>query len=104
MVDHTTKQKQKGFWYSTKLLLPFSQTCNHFKLYSFNKLHILLIYLSISSLQDSFVEEIKECKSAMSQGSSASQHRKKHAELQERVQGLWNMVNLFEKAILLFEG
>lgn len=57
-----------------------------------------------SSLQDAFAEEVRECVSALTQGSSASQLRKRHADLQERVQGLWNMVHLFEKAIPLFEG
>ena len=68
---------------------------------------ILYVYytcMSSSSLQDAFAEEVRECVSALTQGSSASQLRKRHADLQERVQGLWNMVHLFEKAIPLFEG
>jgi hypothetical protein len=57
-----------------------------------------------SSLQEIFVEEVKECMSTMGQGTSASQLRKRHAELQDKVQGLWNMLHLFQKAIGLFQG
>jgi hypothetical protein len=56
-----------------------------------------------SSLQEIFVEEVKECMSTMGQGTSASQLRKRHAELQDKVQGLWNMLHLFQKAIGLFQ-
>lgn len=35
---------------------------------------------------------------------SASESRKRHANLQEKVQGLWNTTNLFIKAIDRFEG
>ena len=64
-------------------------------------MHFLLF---CSSLQEIFVEEVKECMSTMGQGTSASQLRKRHAELQDKVQGLWNMLHLFQKAIGLFQG
>lgn len=50
------------------------------------------------------MEEVKNCMSTVGQSTSASHLRKKHAELQDKVQGLWNMLHLFEKAIRLFEG
>ena len=40
----------------------------------------------------------------MGQSTSSSQLRKRHAELEDQVQGLWNMLHLFEKATKLFEG
>ena len=62
------------------------------------------IFSTCSSLQDSFIEEVKVCVSRMGQNTSASQRRRRHAQLQERVQGLWDMLHLFEKAIGHFEG
>lgn len=35
---------------------------------------------------------------------SAGQTRKRHANLQEKIQGLWSTTSLFYKAIELFEG
>ena len=57
-----------------------------------------------SPLQDAFREEIRICVATVGQGPSAGQQRKRHANLQERVQGLWNSTRLFEKALALFEG
>lgn len=42
--------------------------------------------------------------SALSQGVSVGQQRKKHANLQEKIQGLWSTSKLFEKALAHFEG
>ena len=57
-----------------------------------------------SSLQASFIKAVQECLSTAGQNTSASQRRKKHAELQDRLQGLWNMLHLFEKALVHFQG
>ena len=61
-----------------------------------------------SGLQATFVKEAIANVSANStgheQGSSVRQMRKRHANLQEKIQGLWNTVNLFNKAIGSFEG
>ena len=57
-----------------------------------------------SSLQELFVKEVHGCISKLGQDSSATQRRKQHADLQLKVQGLWNMAHLFEKAIFFFKN
>lgn len=57
-----------------------------------------------SPLQEAFQEEIRANVAALVQGPSAGQQRKRHANLQDKVQGLWNSTRLFEKALGLFEG
>lgn len=66
-----------------------------------------ILSVVISSLQSAF---LKEAISNLSVDSvchgqvSATELRKRHANLQERIQGLWNTTNLFNKAICHFEG
>ena len=57
-----------------------------------------------SPLQEAFQEEAKNQLAALGQSPSASQQRKRHANLRDRVQGLWTRARLFEKAIAIFEG
>ena len=57
-----------------------------------------------SPLQEAFQKEIRANAATLVQGPSAGQQRKRHANLQDRVQGLWNSTRLFEKALGLFEG
>ena len=58
-----------------------------------------------SPLQQAFQVEAKACLETVAQGGpSAGQQRKRHANLQERVKGLWNSVHLFDKAISFFKG
>ena len=64
---------------------------------------IFMPFLS-SSLQNSFIIKVHECVLSRGQSTPASQLRKKHTELQDKVQGLWNMLHLFEKAPEHFEG
>ena len=56
-----------------------------------------------SSLQELYVRKVEQCISNASQDTSASELRR-HSELQEKVQALWNMLQLFEKATSQFEG
>ena len=63
--------------------------------------------MCFSTLQLLFVKEATSNLLVNSVGSSqapASQIRKRHANLQERIQGLWNTTNLFNKPISLFKG
>jgi hypothetical protein len=66
-----------------------------------------LYFAFFSGLQATFLKEAIANFSASSvnqEQSSAGQNRKRHAQVQEKIQGLWNTVNLFSKAIDLFEG
>lgn len=63
--------------------------------------------ISISALQTEFLKEAVKTLSADpgSHGqASAGQLRKRHANLQEKVQGLWNTTSLFNKAVGFFQG
>ena len=42
--------------------------------------------------------------STLSQGGSIGHQRKRHADLQEKLQGLWSTSKLFERALANFEG
>lgn len=55
-------------------------------------------------LQDAYLHALKTLVSTSNEGPSQVQQRKQHTNLQESIQGLWNSVKLFQKAIQLFEG
>lgn len=59
-------------------------------------------------LRTSFLKEAVHNLSAVDSGghgqASAGQMRKRHANLQEKIQGLWNTTNLFNKGVDFFEG
>ena len=68
--------------------------------------HISLDYCctyQFRPLQDMFQEEARIILAAQSEGEAGAQ-RKRHAQLQESIQELWNRVKLFNKGIELFEG
>ena len=68
---------------------------------------LFLIYAFVhfySPLQLAFQEEARTALSNLGQGSSASQQRKRHANIQDSVCGRWSTARLFDKAILLFDG
>lgn len=68
---------------------------------------VLLYHISRRVVQSTFLKEAISSLSAdpVSCGqTSAGEVRKRHANLQEKVQGLWNTTNLFNKAIDHFEG
>ena len=54
-------------------------------------------------LQELFQEEARQVLAAQAEGEAGVQ-RKRHSELSDQVQGLWNTARLFEKGIDLFEG
>ena len=70
----------------------------------FTKQKIMLCVYFCSLLQNLYVSKVQEGISTASQDTSGSELRKRHSELQEKVQALWNMLQLFEKATLKFEG
>ena len=64
-----------------------------------------LVFVSV--LQAAFLKEAIANLLVDSAGpgqASGGQSRKRHANLQEKIQGLWNTANLFNKAIDSFEG
>ncbi|XP_011403614.1 PREDICTED: E3 UFM1-protein ligase 1-like [Amphimedon queenslandica] len=54
-------------------------------------------------LQERFESEARSMLAQRAEGEAGSQ-RKRHSELQERLQQLWNRLRLFEKGIEVFEG
>lgn len=63
----------------------------------------VVIFLCFRPLQDLFQEEARKILTAQSEGEAGAE-RKRHAQLQEGLQELWNRVMLFNKGIELFEG
>jgi hypothetical protein len=55
-------------------------------------------------LQARFQEAAKAALAAQAQVVPMGQRKKKHANLQEKIQGLWNNSKLFEKALACFTG
>lgn len=55
-------------------------------------------------LQARFQEAAKAALAAQAQVVSMGQQKKKHANLQEKIQGLWNNSKLFGKALAYFKG
>ena len=56
------------------------------------------------ALQARFQEAAKAALAAQAQDVSIGQQKKKHANLQEKIQGLWSNSKLFEKALTYFKG
>lgn len=55
-------------------------------------------------LQARFQEAAKAALATQAQVVSVGQQKKKHANLQEKIQGLWSNSKLFEKALACFKG
>ena len=60
-----------------------------------------LFFITCRSLQDLFVKEVKAVSDTTS---STIQQRKQHSKVQEKIQGLWNILQLCEKSLRLFSG
>ena len=87
------------------VLTPSSQ-CSISELHSLpltKRYRIINCTVAIRPLQDSFRERAKEMLEARAEG-EAGARRKRHASLQEQLQGLWVRAKLFEKGAELFDG
>ena len=62
------------------------------------------LFYKPSPLQRSFNDQAKSHLTSLDLGQSASQQRKRHANMQEKVLGLWNNITLFRRAISRFDG
>ena len=72
--------------------------------YSLAKRHRVFKFAVVfRPLQDSFQQQAKEMLEAQAEG-EVGVRRKRHASLQEQLQGLWVRAKLFEKGVELFDG